>query len=213
MAIHGGRFGVGDAVNRCEGRFLSQGLFEQGVCIDPFIALLSNFIDAIKLGTIFKVKRTRKEKHNMRQIIQKTLIILALGLMASPSEAQTAKRERIRRDRREDVRDRREDVRDRREDVRDRREDVRDARHQGGPLDRVEDRRDQREDVRDRREDVRDRREDRRDRRRRGTFSTAQHPPQPQIQVGYKIGYRQGFHRGPKYRHSVKRHRHHHCRR
>ncbi|MBM3938579.1 MAG: hypothetical protein FJ333_08000 [Sphingomonadales bacterium] len=128
---------------------------------------MSIFIDAIKLGTIFLVKPTRKEKHNMRQIIQKTLIILALGLMASPSEAQTARRERIRRDRREDVRDRREDVRDRREDVRDRREDVRDARHQGGPLDRVEDRRDQREDVRDRREDVRDRREDRRDRHRR----------------------------------------------
>jgi len=88
----------------------------------------------------------------MKQIIQKSLIILAFGLAILPSEAQTVRRERIRRDRREDVRDRREDVRDRREDVRDRREDVRDARHQGGPLDRVEDRRDQREDVRDRRE-------------------------------------------------------------
>lgn len=169
------------------------------------------FIDCIKLGTILRVKRIRKEKQIMRQFIQKTLVVMAFGLIVLSSEAQTVRRERIRRDRREDVRDRREDVRDRREDVRDRREDVRDARHQGGPLDRVEDRRDQREDLRDRREDVRDRREDRRDRRRRGTYSTAQHPPHAQIQVGYKIGYRQGYHHGPKHRHLAKRHRRHHC--
>lgn|GEM_PF-446520 len=152
------------------------------------IPLFGFFIDAIKLGTIFKVKPTRKEKHNMRQIIQKTLIIMAFGLVALPSEAQTARRERIKRDRREDVRDRREDVRDRREDVRDRREDVRDAQHQGGPLDQIEDRRDKREDVRDRREDSRDRRENRRDRRRRGHYNTQNHPL-PQVKVGVRIGH------------------------
>lgn len=124
----------------------------------------------------------------MKNLIQKSLVVLAFGLTILPSEAQTIRRERIRRDRREDVRDRREDVRDRREDVRDRREDVRDAQHQGGPLDRIEDRRDRREDVRDRNEDKRDRREDRRDRRRRGTYTTQQHP-QPNMRVGIQIGY------------------------
>ena len=138
------------------------------------IPLFGFFIDAIKLGTIFKVKPTRKEKHNMRQIIQKTLIIMAFGLIALPSEAQTARRERIKRDRREDVRDRREDVRD--------------AQHQGGPLDQIEDRRDKREDVRDRREDSRDRRENRRDRRRRGHYNTQNHPL-PQVVVGVRIGH------------------------
>lgn len=152
----------------------------------------------------------------MKQIIQKSLIILAFGLAILPSEAQTVRRERIRRDRREDVRDRREDVRDRREDVRDRREDVRDARHQGGPLDRVEDRRDQREDVRDRREDVRDRREDRRDRRRRGTYSTAKQHPQPQVQVRFRVGNRQGYgyeriHRGHRHGRNLCHHRQHNC--
>lgn len=139
----------------------------------------------------------------MKHIIQKSLIVLAFGLAILPSEAQSVRRERIRRDQREDVRDRREDMRDRREDVRDRREDIRDAQHQGGPLDRMEDRRDRREDVRDRREDVRDRREDRRDRRRRGYYSTAQQHPQPQVQVRFRVGTRHAYshgriHRGPR---------------
>ena len=98
----------------------------------------------------------------MKNIIHKTLILLALGLFFTDAQAQVTRKQRNRADRREDVRDRREDVRDRREDVRD-------AQHQGGPLDRVEDRR-------DRREDVRDRREDKRDRRRKGTFQTQCHP-------------------------------------
>ena len=98
----------------------------------------------------------------MKNIIHKTLILLALGLLFTDAQAQVTRKQRNRADRREDVRDRREDVRDRREDVRD-------AQHQGGPLDRVEDRR-------DRREDVRDRREDKRDRRRKGTFQTQCHP-------------------------------------
>jgi hypothetical protein len=149
----------------------------------------------------------------MKHIIQKSLVALAFALIIFPSEAQTVRRERIRRDRREDVRDRSEDVRDRREDVRDRREDFRDARHQGGPLDRVEDRRDQREDVRDRREDVRDRREDRRDRRRRGTYTTQNHP-QPNVQVGVRLGYGRCFgmgHRRHRYHHIHGKCKHHFC--
>lgn len=152
----------------------------------------------------------------MKQIIPKSLVVLALCIYFLPSEAQSVRRERVRRDRREDVRDRHEDVRDRREDVRDRREDVRDAQHQGGPLDRIEDRRDSREDVRDRREDVRDRREDRRDRRRRGTYST-QHHPQPTVRVQTQVGFRWGAspqHYGPRhcYGRPAMRHRHHYHR-
>lgn len=157
----------------------------------------------------------------MKQMIQRSIIILAIGMACLPISAQTARREKIRRDRAEDVRDRREDVRDRREDVRDRREDVRDAQHQGGPLDRIEDRIDRREDVRDKREDVRDRKEDRRDRRRRGTFSTNFHP-QPQVLYVYRVGIRgdRGFfkirRKFPMYRNYYGNHhgrpiRRHHC--
>lgn len=150
----------------------------------------------------------------MKQMIQRSIIILAIGMACLPISAQTARREKIRRDRAEDVRDRREDVRDRREDVRDRREDVRDAQHQGGPLDRIEDRRDRREDVRDKREDVRDRKEDRRDRRRRGTYSTNHHP-NPRVVYGIGIGIpRQGgiAYRGHRFRPYRKHHIKHQCR-
>lgn len=109
---------------------------------------------------------------NVSKIILTGTATAALALFINITTSIAQVKQRVVRDRAENVLDKREDrrdksegVRDRKENRRDRREDVRDAKHEGGRRDKLEDRFDKREDKRDRKENRRDRKENVRDRK------------------------------------------------